>query len=166
VIIDASLLQARGVDIVVNVISGSLVVAIAFGAWYVKERLSARRARALTLQQRASRLKLLQAELETIVSFTSQCTMSVNALEQFAAFQQWLVANGLLSWKQNRLVVHTWQKTSGSVSGIRQGQVPVARDLVEELVADMKKIEFPAPEDDHFRWNASETPKPVEPTIE
>ena len=160
--IDAGLFLAKGVDIIVNVISGSVVVAIAFGAWIAKERAAEKRSRQLLMKARASRLALLRAELETIISFTSHCTMAANALEQFATYQQWLVANGLLSWKQNRLIVNTWQQTSGSAAAIRLGQVSIGNDVIDDLVVDMKKTEFPQPEDDNFRWSATGTAVPVE----
>lgn len=160
--IDAHLLEARGIDVIVNVISGSLIVALAFGAWYVKDRRVDGRQRERRSRERTSQLQLLQAELETIVSFTSQCTIAANALEQFAAYQHWLVANGLLSWKQNRLMVHTWQQTSGLAAAIRQGQVSVSKQVIEELVADMRRTEFPTPQDDHFRWSASAAAAPPE----
>ncbi len=153
--IDASLLWAKSVDILVNVVSGLAIVAIAYGAWFTKDLAAEKRSRKRLLKWRESRLALLRSELETIISFTLHCTMAATALEQFAAYQQWLVANGLLSWKQNRLVVQTWQQTSGLAAGIRLGQVSVGTDVIDELAIDMKKTEFPLPEDDHFRWSAA-----------
>lgn len=150
-----SLLGARIADILVNVISGSIVVAIAFCAWYLKEGAAAARVRRLLLKERTARLSLLNAELDTIVSFTEKCTISASALEQFTVYQHWLVANGLSSWKQNRLVVQTWQQTTGLAEDIRLGQASIGSDVIQELVADMRKTEFPRPQDDNFRWQTS-----------
>lgn len=144
-----------GSVILVSSISGVIVVAIALLAWYLKDRAATFRKRKEILRKRAARLRLLEDELATIVSFTEKCTVAASALEQFAAYQQWLVANSLMSWKQNRLTVQTWQQTSGAAESIRLGQVSVGTDVIEELAADMRKTEFPAPEDDHFRWRPS-----------
>lgn len=151
-------LAARSADILVNVISGALVVALAFLAWYLKEAASGRRIRRQVLRARAARLALFRSELDTIVSFTEKCTIAAAAFEQFTGYQRWLAANGLLAWKQNRFIVQTWQQTTGIAEDIRLGQVTVGSDVINELVADMRKTEFPAPADDHFRWEPSAAP--------
>jgi hypothetical protein len=91
--------------------------------------------------------------LDLIVAFTERCEVSSAALEQFAAYRHWLAANGLMSWKHNRLTIHTWQQTTGSAASIRQGAVAISREDIADLVADMRKTEFPTPEDEDFRWN-------------
>ena len=149
----AASLEARGVDILENVISGFLVVVIAFGAWYLKEIAVARRTRGQIFKNREARLALLQDELATIVSFTEKCTVAASAREQFAGYQHWLTANGLVSWKQNRLTVQTWMQPTGLAEEIRMGQVPIAADVVDHLVEDMRKTEFPIAQDNNFRWN-------------